>query len=126
MTPDNVLDPRLSVMTLAVAADSGWFVPDFGKADSYFWGKNKGCVLFDLKCPRDAISEFCNVVHRTSCSDDFKYIRICKRNRFSKRCKVNLNDQNCKKPRKRTDKAFRYGRFSICQNCQVTQFLKLN
>lgn len=120
MVPESTLDSRLSVMSLAVAADSEWYQVDFQKADPYIWGKNKGCGILNSQCQRSVISEFCNVVRTTSCSDDFQYISMCVKTRSTGSCKINTNNHNCKMPKKRTRKSYKYGRYSICQNCQVT------
>lgn len=120
MVPESTLDARLSVMSLAVAADSGWYQVDFLKADPFIWGRDKGCSILDSQCPRNVISEFCSKIRQTSCSDDFKYISLCRRTRHTGPCMINMNHQNCKVRKKRSKRGFRYGRFSICQNCRVS------
>lgn len=120
MVPSDVLDARLSVMSLAVAADSAWYVVDFQKADPFVWGKGRGCAMFDSKCPRNAASEFCIFAWSTGCSDDLQYISMCSTIRKNRHCKINLNDHSCKASRKAEDAAFRYGRFSVCHSCRVT------
>lgn len=37
----------VSNMTLALFEDSGWYKPDYSKAEDLWWGKNGGCALFD-------------------------------------------------------------------------------
>lgn len=119
MVPDKPLDARFSVMSLAVAADSGWFQVDFDTADSYNWAKNQGCSVLGSDCPRSVISEFCNTVSTTTCSDDFEYINMCVKNKYAGPCKLNKKHRSCKVYRKSHVRAFQYGQFSICQNCVV-------
>ena len=119
MVADDTLDTRFSVMSLAVAADSGWYEVDFGKADLYSWGHKSGCSVFKSRCKRNALAEFCKSTGNTGCSGDFNYISLCKRSKFTAECKLNLNKENCKIFKKSKYKSFRYGKASICQNCKV-------
>lgn len=136
MVADDSLDARFSVMSLAVAADSGWYEVNFEKADLYDWGHDRGCLGLGSEskpqaksksdsrpaCARTALSDFCKYPGTTGCSSDFKYISLCKRTLFTAECKLRMNDQSCKRAKraKRSGvKAFRYGRFSICQQCRV-------
>jgi leishmanolysin len=120
MVSDEMLDARFSHLSLAVAADSGWYDVDFMDADEYNYGRDKGCQMFAKKCRRNVVSEFCNAIDDTKCSDNFKYISICKNSKYTGTCNINLNYRSCKRYRKSKEKAFKYGRRSICQNCQVS------
>ena len=120
MVANDPLDSRFSVMSLAVAADSGWYDVNFETGDQYSWGYNKGCAILKSKCQRNALNEFCQLTRTTGCSDNFKYITICRKNRFTEKCILNVNHQNCKVFRKFNHKSFKYGRSSICQNYQVS------
>ena len=64
MVPDDTFDSRFSVMSLAIAADSGWYDVDFMGGDEYNWGKGSGCEMFMRQCPRNLISEFCNKMYQ--------------------------------------------------------------
>jgi leishmanolysin len=120
MVPDDTLHARFSQLSLAVAADSGWYDVDFLDGDEYTYGRNEGCGMFSNRCVRSVITEFCNNVGKTTCSDNFKYISLCRKSKFTGNCNINLNHRSCKRFRKSNTKSFRYGRRSICQNCQVS------
>jgi hypothetical protein len=119
MVPDFVLDARFSEFSLAVAADSGWFDIDFTMADEYSFGKDKGCGILEQKCENTLLSEFCNIRRQRSCSDDLTYVNICKNSIFTGNCNVNLPERACKRNKKSTLPFFKYGRNSICHNCEV-------
>lgn len=126
MVVDDSLDARLSVISLAVAADSGWYDVDFSRADPYGWAKNKGCTIFTGKCVPEAISEFCAFPGIKGCSDDFTYINICTNSRRRRRCFIDLNYHSCKVSRPTRVKSFSYGQSSICQKSKVsTQIFNL-
>jgi hypothetical protein len=44
---------------------------------------------------------------------------LCQRSKFTGSCNINLNYRSCKRFRRSNVKSFKYGRRSICQNCQV-------
>ena len=119
MVPDDTFDSRFSQMSLAVAADSGWYDVDLNSGDQYNWGKDEGCGMFSSRCNRNIITEFCNQTGARTCSDNLQYISICKMSKFTDNCGVNLNYRSCKSNRKPKVKSFIYGNRSICQNCQV-------
>ena len=123
MVPDDTFDSRFSQMSLAVAADSGWYDVDLFSADNYEFGKNLGCGIFSSKCPSNIISQFCNLRGVQGCSDDMKYVNICHNSIFTGNCGINLNYRSCKSNRVTRNKSFVYGRKSICQNCEVKFFI---
>ena len=67
-------------MTLAVAEASGWYKPDYSKADLLYWGRNKGCDFLEDKCiiegdggtPFAISSEFCASPGERGC--DFEHL----------------------------------------------------
>lgn len=120
MVADDTFDSRFGIMSLAVAADSGWYQVDFRDADEYSFGKNKGCAMANQKCRRSPIFEFCDSVRSRSCSEDLRYISICRNSKFTDPCNIQLNYRSCKYSRRPRVKAFKYGLQSICQNCQVS------
>jgi hypothetical protein len=126
MGPDNVMDARFSILSLAVAADSGWYEIDLKAADEFNYGKNKGCRILDSKCRRSSLSEFCHSLNKKSCSDDLRYLNICQSGDFTGQCSINLPQKSCKRNRKTDFPAFTYGRNSICQKCEVCLFIIFN
>ena len=119
MMPKSSLDERFSVLTLAVAADSGWYTANFQHADSYNWGKNKGCSFFGGKCWDNPNSEYCEFPGVTGCSDDFEYVTKCEKAGLTRPCFVSSKHHSCKRPRPSRVKSFLYGRSSICHSCRV-------
>jgi len=59
----NTRTMKVSSLSLAVMEDSGWsYVADYNKADTLFWGKEKGCSFHDDFCltlgsPQTTVSE---------------------------------------------------------------------
>jgi len=43
MTASNIYEPKYSMFTMALLADSGWYMPDFNLADLSFFGLGEGC-----------------------------------------------------------------------------------
>ncbi|KNC47485.1 uncharacterized protein AMSG_02502 [Thecamonas trahens ATCC 50062] len=50
MTGSSSIKPVLSVFTLAILEDSGWYLPDYSKADRLDWGRNMGCSFVNDDC----------------------------------------------------------------------------
>lgn len=90
------LNSRMSLISLAVAEDSGWYDVNFQQADPYTWGRGKGCEIFDAKCPPKAISEFCGFPGEPGCSDDFGYITKCEKDSAAGRCFINISSRRCR------------------------------
>ena len=126
MVPDDTYDSRFSQMSLAVAADSGWYDVDLFSGDQYEFGRDEGCGMFSSRCEANAITEFCNSNGKTGCSDNMKYVSLCRNSIFTGNCGINLNYRSCKSNRRSNTKSFVYGRNSICQNCQVNKIFKIN
>jgi leishmanolysin len=120
MVAKEVPHSSFSALSLAVAADSGWYDIDLSIADEYSFGKNRGCGIFTKKCKNSPILEFCDIVNRSSCGDDLNYISVCKKSKYTGNCYINLRETMCKIPRPSSGDSSRYGRNSICQNCRVS------
>ena len=95
MVADNPLVPAVSKMTLAVAADSGWFEVDFGKAEQFDWGRGRGCGMLDLANQGDNPAEFCELPVRKSCSSNLRSINKCRISRYSSEKYLNLGYKAC-------------------------------
>lgn len=66
----------ISRITLAVFEDSGWYQPDYSKADIFTWGRGLGCEFVKKSClswmksnPGDPFP-FCTVFEHTRCASD--------------------------------------------------------
>lgn len=105
---------KISVMTLAVAKDSGWFEVDLTMGEHYDWGKNKGCDFLSSSCSKDTISEFCSTVGEYGCNDDHVFRTLCSSNTFNPSCPLDFYMESCKVEKVSTDPEFTYGRESIC------------
>jgi len=40
----------ISVFSLALLEDSGWYQVNYGLTENYYWGLNEGCDFFDARC----------------------------------------------------------------------------
>ena len=120
MTADSSINSKFSQMSLAVAADSGWFDVQFDKAEEFDWGKNKGCKMFALDNNADSIDEFCFNLSSKSCSENNRFISQCKNNSFSSDNNLNVPIKSCYNGKKEN----RYSQFysfndSICLESKV-------
>lgn len=43
MTASSMHGPIISDISLAFLQDSGWYMPDYSKAEKLLWGKGRGC-----------------------------------------------------------------------------------
>jgi hypothetical protein len=78
---------RLSVVSLAVLQDSGWYQVGFSQAQDMHWGKNLGCNFFlgDQSCSGPM---FCNTAGSAGCSYNGLYRARCAASRFSDGCMI--------------------------------------
>lgn len=114
MVPDSPIDAVFSGMSLAVAADSGWYDVDLMSGEQYSWGREKGCGIFSEECETEDYSEFCSKSKTISCGDSLEYVQVCKRTGFSRYCKLNSSFRSCKTKRKTKIPSFAYGKNSVC------------
>ena len=114
---------KLSVITLAVAKDSGWYEVDLTMGEQYDWGKNKGCDFLSTSCLKDSISEYCTTVGEYGCNDDHLYRTLCSSNQFNTSCPMDYYLESCKKEKVSTNVEFTYGIDSVCLKRQVFIFL---
>jgi len=82
-------NPVYSRMTLALLEDSGWYVPDYDKADFLTWGYKAGCdfatksckELMDKASKEGLPSPFCNSLmgsaEKTYCTADKRSVGSC-------------------------------------------------
>ena len=121
MVADNSLNSVFSEMTLAVAIDSGWFDVDLDQAEQYDWGKGKGCKMFQLEEHDDIGEEFCYFHGERSCSENHRFINICKNNLFSLDNYLNQNLVSCYKNKNQNIfSQFHHDHDSICMEMKVS------
>ena len=90
MTGTHTQNPIYSRITMALMEDTGWYLPDYGMADDFKWGRNLGCEFTNKSClewmdTRQkkglSIHPFCNKVKRdpleTECTDDRSSVALC-------------------------------------------------
>jgi hypothetical protein len=75
----------LSMFSLHFLNDVGWYQVNFGFAQEYNWGRNKGCGFLKPEC-NTTFSEFCTSQYQIKCSDDRKSKRLCLTTGFSDNC----------------------------------------
>jgi len=82
-------NPIYSRITLAMMEDSGWYIPDYSKAQELSWGRGAGCdfakksckALMDTAREEDLSTPFCetlmNNAERTYCTADSRSVGSC-------------------------------------------------
>lgn len=118
MVSDDIFDPKLSQMTLAVARDSGWYEVDLDLGQHYIWGRRKGCQFLAGTCSSDHFSEFCDRKNQTACDDSHDYVTRCTRSNFTETCDVQMSIESCKAGYSH-NKLFYYGPKAKCLNTKV-------
>lgn len=101
MVAEDTEHSRLSKFSLAVAADSGWYVPDFPRAQRLFWGRNAGCAFASgeiCKDPSNVPPEICGKQEIEKCSRDFKAKVSCLKTRFTGDCRIASKPVMCGAP----------------------------
>jgi hypothetical protein len=111
--------PRFSKMALAVAKDSNWYTVDMDLAESFNWGKDEGCQIFNTSCSPSNASEFCSLIRENGCSDDHVNRTLCEISTFNANCPVNTSFENCKEFKESGSKEFTYGLESVCLRREV-------
>jgi hypothetical protein len=126
MVSDDTTDAKFTRMSLAVAKDSGWYEVDLDMGETYFWGKDEGCDIFEKTCSHTTVSEFCqpdatkapgsSYWGKNQCSDNHMYRTTCLQYLFASTCPINLNTESCVKPKTSYITGFTYGSDSVCLN----------
>lgn len=70
-------DPVLSRITLALFEDSGWYLPNYGAAEHFAWGKDQGCSFPRQSCSTWGSRFFCEVTSQEGCSHDYHAYSVC-------------------------------------------------
>ena len=91
MTSQITGNPVLSLFTLTLMQDSGWYNMDLSKAENLDWGKGQGCSFFNYQCDT-AYPEFCPAPNSSdsgttfSCSKNYKAKLVCTKGTFTDSC----------------------------------------
>lgn len=70
----------LSEVTLAVLEDTGFFYPDYGKAEMMVWGKGTGCALLTQRCDEasgDMGTYWCRAEGSVACEYNLRGYGAC-------------------------------------------------
>ena len=109
MVSDEVVNAKLSKMSLAVAKDSGFFDIDLSLGDYFTWGKASGCDLLQGKC-----QDLCDQSRSVSCDKTHRFRAKCEKLPLSDSCWIPQNMINCKSPNLKSSPVFSYGNESVC------------
>ena len=91
MVAENVQKSVLSVFTLSILKDSGFYSVDFGKAEMLHWGRARGCGFLEtLTCEGlKQFEEICSEEDQLNCAAGAKYISKCNKSDYSDDCFLN-------------------------------------
>jgi len=69
-------------MSLTLAEVTGWYMPNYTKAENLFWGKGKGCNFLTGSClsgkpPAAVSSEFCSSTVQQGCNFEYTGAGVC-------------------------------------------------
>ena len=53
MTGVSISEPKVSIFSLALFTDTGWYSVDWTMADEFLWGYQEGCEFITEKCNSD-------------------------------------------------------------------------
>eukprot|EP00163_Fabomonas_tropica_P001677 TRINITY_DN1123_c0_g1_i2.p1 TRINITY_DN1123_c0_g1~~TRINITY_DN1123_c0_g1_i2.p1 ORF type:complete len:795 (-),score=173.69 TRINITY_DN1123_c0_g1_i2:85-2469(-) len=67
----------MSAITLGLLQDTGWYYPDYTKAQPFHWGRQVGCVFTNEKCNRWPATFFCSDPSVASCTVDWTARASC-------------------------------------------------
>jgi hypothetical protein len=120
MVSDSPINSVFSEMTLAIGIDSGWFEIDLNEAENFEWGKNKKCKMFEMDWHEDIGEEFCDYLQEKKCSQNHRFINICKNTFFSEENYLNQNHVSCYQKKKENNfSQFHHDHDSICMEISV-------
>eukprot|EP00286_Rhodomonas_abbreviata_P015084 CAMPEP_0181315854 /NCGR_PEP_ID=MMETSP1101-20121128/15591_1 /TAXON_ID=46948 /ORGANISM="Rhodomonas abbreviata, Strain Caron Lab Isolate" /LENGTH=643 /DNA_ID=CAMNT_0023423077 /DNA_START=243 /DNA_END=2171 /DNA_ORIENTATION=- len=88
------IEDVLSLFTLAVLQDSGWYEVNFGAAGEFKWGRGKGCDFPLDTCP-DENMEQCRNLAQPKCTFDYSAIGSCYNDPLMDGCPFVSPQQHC-------------------------------
>jgi len=82
MTASSTIDTRISEFFLAFLEGTGWYSPDYSKAEPIFWGKNQGCDFLRTKCLNTNLqtafpTHYCTKLDVDSCTFSNEAYGVC-------------------------------------------------
>mmetsp|Transcript_3962 Transcript_3962/g.3382 ORF Transcript_3962/g.3382 Transcript_3962/m.3382 type:complete len:194 (-) Transcript_3962:547-1128(-) len=83
MTIEVLPNAAVSEMTLGFLEGTGWYLVNYSKADSFAWGKERGCSFLTDPCIEDVVGkppisdEFCETLNSHGCTADHTHKAIC-------------------------------------------------
>lgn len=81
MTAKVLRNAAVSEITLAVLEATNWYKVNFSMADSFVWGKSRGCTFLTGDCiinKKETLStEFCNISNIHGCTIDHTHKAVC-------------------------------------------------
>jgi hypothetical protein len=115
MTASQIADQRISELTLALLASTGWYKVDYSMADTYSYGKGEGCAF--LGSCSTGYNEFCSAGE--GCTYHGQAGAYCGSDSFSDTCKYmraysNRDCTNTANAGSATLSAERFGQSSKC------------
>ena len=97
MVSEDIVYPVLSVFTLALFKDSGFYNVNMDKAQIFHWGKDRGCSFLkgSICSQSERYSEICSTKDALGCDDTYNFITRCKSTKFTNNCYVNDIAYSC-------------------------------
>jgi len=81
---------RISEFTLMVLEGSGWYAPDYGYAEPYYFGQGQGCNFLRQSCAASTFkfNDFCKVTAKRACTAIGRGGGVCQSDQSSDGCKI--------------------------------------
>ena len=100
MVAQDVGFDTISVFSLALFEDTGWYIVDHSKAEYLSWGKGKGCSFYNNSTCQETIGEYCDSHNTRNCSPDYLTKTYCLDTPYSDGCLINeyFDDFICATP----------------------------
>jgi len=75
-------DTRITEFFLALLEGTGWYYPDYTKAEPTYWGKNQGCTFLDTKCVNSNLqtafpTHYCTTLDVDRCTFSNEGYAVC-------------------------------------------------
>jgi len=87
MTSTDMHEAKYSSITMALLEDSGWYKPNYKMADTFTFGKGKGCDFVNNNCKIDKkYEEYCFKKGEYGCSLEGDRAAECKSDGYSNGC----------------------------------------
>ncbi|CEL92958.1 unnamed protein product [Vitrella brassicaformis CCMP3155] len=84
MTGTDSPGPVYSAVSLALFEDTGWYKPDYSRAERLQWGSKEGCEFVVQRCNTWSHRYFCSAKGEQGCSHDRYYRAQCSITSFTK------------------------------------------